>query len=309
MIVTKSLPPLAYPCPMTLADIFLRAGGSAAGYHAVSSWLECPERSRLRMQGVSRKPYGNDYQGPRDMNELDYGTLCHALRAVRIAYGHETVLRLLELFNGREELTMKDFTRAKLLFEVFEMNYPRVAEPYEWLGIECEVVSDVGAALGRPSALRTVIYDTVVRLHDLNGGKPAVFSLECKTMARSGTHVLDPYIPQFLVQTAVWNANPYLVETYGPMHGVIPECLVKTTTPSVNRRDPFYVTKSQQRLALKYMLQPETLRFPVDPETGKYPQMLHACWGRWRPCDYVNLCHEDAWGDFQLKDGETYDGR
>ena len=45
--VTKELPPLGYKIPNSIEEI-LSGGASALGLSAVTDYLTCPERSRLR---------------------------------------------------------------------------------------------------------------------------------------------------------------------------------------------------------------------------------------------------------------------
>lgn len=297
---TISLGPLQFPWPYLSFSDFLRSGGgSAAGHSAVSGWLGCPEQSRLHSLGISRKPssYATD-----ELSALAFGSLAHVLGAIRIVYGEPAVYELLHQWSG--ELDPESRQKADLLFRTYDLMYPLVMDPFEYLGVESEVYTDIGTRTGQ-MCLRTVRYDAVVRLKQTG----EIFSLEKKTMARSGNSTLAPYTPQAMIQQAVWNANEALVAQYGRMRGIIFDCLIKTATPNIERLNPRYFSKRQELFALQYMRLPDDggVTFGVN-EDGSFPKMLHACWGRWRPCQYIGLCHEEAWGDYEDKNGDTYAG-
>lgn len=296
---TKDLGPLSFPWPTESFTEFLsKSSGSAAGHSAVSGWLGCPEQSRLYSLGIRRKPssWTSD-----SIDALAFGTLCHVLSAVRPVYGESAPYELLHQWAG--EIDPEAVQKAELLFRTYDLMYPLRMDPFQYLGVESEVYTDIGTRQGN-SCVRTVRYDAVVRL---NTGE--IFSLEKKTMARSGNSTLAPYTPQAMIQQAIWNANSDLVAKYGAMRGVIFDCLIKTATPNVERLNPKYFSKAQEQLALDYMRLPDDggVTFAKNPD-GTNPRMLHACWGRWRPCQYIGLCHEGAWGDYEDKNGETYGG-
>lgn len=297
---TVDLGPLRFPWPTMGFSAFLAGtSASAAGHSAISGWLGCPERSRLTSLGVSRKPssYASD-----ELSALAFGSLCHVLAAVRPVYGENAVFDLLHQW--QHEIDPESRQKAELLFRTYNLMYPLVMDPFEYLGVESEVLTDIGMRSGQP-CIRTVRYDAVVRLR--NSGE--LFSFEKKTMARSGNSTLAPYTPQAMIQQALWNKNPALVQKYGRMTGVIFDCLIKTITPNVERLPPRIFSKRQEILALDYMRLPDDggATFMKYPD-GTYPKMLHACWGRWSPCQYINLCHEESYGDYEDKQGETYAG-
>lgn len=310
---TVQLAQSVFTPPATFAEVLKASSGSAAGYSAVSNWLTCPERSRLGSMGVQRRPY--EYEaGERKLSDLAFGTLMHFLRAVRITQGPnvaEAVLRLWE-----KELPPVSFMKALLLLRTYESLWPLAGETFRYLGVEVEVITNINRVLAgenAPPIMRTVRYDSVVILPGVGGAPDELFSFEAKTMSRSGESSITPYMPQAMTQVAIWNANKHLVSTYGLMRGVVFDCLVKTTTPTVDRLGPYYIGKPQQRLALEYLAYsdatPETggVVFVKDAQ-GRYPKMLHACWGRWRACEYIGLCHERSYGDYERRDGSAYEG-
>lgn len=310
MKVTTQLTSSQFPITPSFKDVLKASGGSAAGYSAVSGWLTCPEKSRLTSLGV-RQARSSDYEY-EDMDALSFGTLCHYLRGMRLTLGQDAVEQALETW--RPQLPNKAWLKAKLLFRVYETLFPLAVEQLEVVGVECEVISEIGKVHGNP-ILRTVRYDTVVRLRDVSGvvGKE-VFSFEAKTMARApGMYSLNAYKPQAMCQVAIWNSNPNLVAQFGPMRGVIWDCLVKTEAPNVERLGPDYIGKPHQQLALQYLrtAEDETVQFRLqtDPDgTVHYPRMLHACWGRWSPCEYIDGCHEGNWSNYNDRSGDTLKG-
>jgi hypothetical protein len=100
---------------------------------------------------------------------------------------------------------------------------------------------------------------------------------------------------------ALWNSNPALVQKYGPMKGVLYDMMIKTKVPQADRHGPFYVSKLQQTRALEYLRLPEQIEFPVLTSTTgpAYPRFLHSCWGRFKPCPYINLCHDNSVGEYE----------
>jgi hypothetical protein len=293
---TTELPPLAYPIPNSLAEVF-KGTASFAGYSAVSTYLECPEKSRLRWYGVRRKPFENGKVG---LSPMAMGTVVHCLRAVRIVHGVQAQQLLLSVL--ARELLPDDVQKIDFMFRIYENLYPHGTDPWEVIGVETEVVTDIAIPGGAP-VLRSVRYDTIVRAPD-----GALLSFEAKTAARGGAGALDVHNAQCMSQCALWNGNAALVAKYGTMKGVLFDHLIKTDTPKVERVGPRYFSRTQQALALAYLRLPETTKYEPGPD-GKYPRMLHACWGRYSPCDYVNLCHEEAWGDFEVIDRATGDSR
>lgn len=296
---TTDLGPLDFPWPEgSFSDFLGRSGASAAGHSAVSGWLTCPESSRLRSLGIRRKPSSYDIE---ELDALAFGTLCHVLGAVRPVYGEEAVYELLRQWAA--EIDPASAQKADLLFKTYDLSFPLALDPFRYLGVESEVITDIRTRQGG-SCLRTVRYDGVIRL---TSGE--IFSFEKKTMARSGSNSLSAYTTQAMVQVALWNANEALVKKYGTMRGVIFDCLIKTATPNVDRIGPKYYSLTQQKLALDYMRLPDDggATFTKNPD-GTYPRMLHNCFGRWRPCQYVGLCHDEAWGDYEDENGETYEG-
>ena len=298
-----------HPLGRTFAQVLAGSKASAAGFHANSEWLTCPERVRLRAMGVTPKNEEGGSYTPKDgLNPLSYGTLIHEILALRVIWGHEAAV--LELGRWRPELGEKAYGSSLLILGVYEQTIPQEYEPLKFLGVEVEVNTNVVMSgmvgptmyLDQRPCLRTVRYDAVV-YGKTPGGANELYSLERKTMARSGYSALFAYYPQGMTQVALWNANSDLVAAYGEMKGVIYEAIVKTKMPSVDRQ-PTYFTKRQQQMALDYMRYSENgmANYAQAPD-GSYPRMLHSCWGRWRPCEFIGLCHDELKDAFQLKDG------
>lgn len=292
-MTTIDIPPLGFKVPQSLHDI-TGQGSSAAGYSAISGFLTCPEYSNLRARGVRRKP--SAYAGTYEMDALTFGSFAHAFCAVRVVHGEEFAHDWLRGFKTRGEILESDWLRLSFLFKVYDSLWPLANDPFRYLGVEVEVKTDIKDRLGA-TLVRTVRYDAVVQYP--NGD---LYSFERKTAARSGQRALDPYLPQTWVQTMLWNKNESLVAKYGQMKGYIFDHLIKKESPTVDRVGPFHVSKLHQKLALEYMRLPERTGFERN-EDGSYPRFLHACFGRWRPCDYTSLCHEDAQGEYQVGDG------
>lgn len=300
METTSTLPPLSAPIPATVEEI-LEGGSSSAGMSAVTAFLTCPEASRLRAAGVRKKrDTFEDGLGLHDLEAAtDFGSVAHAIRAVRIVHGQAKAIECLEALN----LTEAARTKLKSLFLVYDSIFPLAAEPFDYLGVEVEVVTDV-AAPGQKPCLRTVRYDSLVYYRPgglTTQGAEGVYSFECKTSSRADQGALAAYMPQRMSHAALWNNNPALVAKYGPMRGVLYDMLIKTKVPQADRHGPFYVSKLQQQRALEYLRLPEQVAFPVlTSSTGpSYPRFLHSCWGRFSPCEYVNLCHEDSRGEYE----------
>lgn len=294
LAVTRALPAFGFTIPTTVAEICSR-GGSAAGYSAISNYMACPERSRLYRLGVKPKPRAaaaDDSGIPDEIEDARvWGSIIHALRATRLAYGQERALQLIEEL----DLSALDKLKLKSIWLIYDSQFPLLSEPFKYLGVEVEVVSDISLPGGAP-CLRSVIYDSVIVIPDGAGGQ-ALFSFECKSAKRSGQ--FSEYTGQFMTQTAFWNANPHLVELYGPMKGVVIDAVIKTEVPKCERLGPRYIDSLMQRRALEYARLPESIHFPIGPD-GAYPRMLHTCWGRYRPCEFINLCHEAAYGDYLI---------
>ncbi len=280
----------------TFSDVVKHSSGSAAGFSVNSEWLTCPEKSRLRAAGIRFKGYGS---GTRDeLNALEFGTLIHELLRYRVWFGHEAMAAQLEAW--KPEL-MESYTKAALMMGAYNHTFPYDGDPLRYVGIECEVVTNIRMGDNDPRpCFRSVRYDALV-LANAGGSQPQLYSLERKTSARTGG--TQAYWPQGMVQMAIWNNNKELVAQHGPMQGVIFEVGVKTKMPSWDRK-PEYFSPQQQKMALDYMRLAENggVVFQQLPD-GSYPKMLHACWGKYAPCDYISLCHEGVTGDY-MQHGE-----
>lgn len=294
---TMSKLELKFDIPPSFREMIDSGSASAAGYHAVSQWLTCPEKSRLHAIGIQRLGKGreaSEFWEDAELNALDYGSLIHCLRAIRIVYGHERML--IVLYNWRGELPPKSYLKALLGFQVYEQMFPRNPDKFTYLSAENIVYSDVGGGI-----VRTVRYDAIVSAQtEDDPNAHGVYSFELKTAARTGG--LSAYMPQAMVQQAVWNANAELVAAHGPMLGVIFDVMVKTKLPTVER-DVFLFTKEQEKMALEYMGYPESpfgVQYKLLPD-GTFPKMLHACWDRWGVCTYKDLCHDDMRGSYVWK--------
>lgn len=299
--VTQTLPPYGFGVDnsRTLKETFASSSGSFAGHSAVSSYLNCPERSRLQGLGVKPK-----WDAPSnmltDLNALDFGTLNHALRAERFVRGSAALYSLLDRW--APELTSDDYIKTKLIWRLYDQDFPLGSDGWEYLAVEAEVRTALPLYSGA-MAIRSVRYDTVIRM----GG--AVYSFECKTSARSGRSVIEGYKSQAMTQQALWNANESLVAQYGRMDGVIFDMLIKTQTPSVDRSPPECFSRHQEGLARQWLRSTdETVKFFRDPVTGRYPQMLQSCLGKYSACPMMALCHEEAYGAYAYPDGRAYDG-
>lgn len=296
---TVELPPLQYKIPHTVEEM-LEQGSSSLGFSTVSTYLECPERSRLRALGVRQKRYESfEFDS---LNELGFGTLIHTLLPVRAVYGMTAAMCLLggkaaligtaDSYGGPVlALHPDDLLKALTILRHYDATFPPEEEPFEYLGVEAEVASALSAPDGR-SVVRTVKYDALVRMKS----DGAIFSLEHKTSARKITGA--SYTAQMMAQQTVWNANEALVSRYGPMRGVILDVMTKTAVPSCERIGPFYFSPRQEEKMRWYLSLPERVTWPVNPN-GSHPMMAHACWGKYRPCEYINLCWEDADGDYE----------
>lgn len=323
---TTCLFPLCWPLYDSL-DKILDTSASPLGFHKVSDFLSCPEHSRLRGLGVQPKDYNEGKStldgGPMPLDHLSYGTLIHYLLAARVVHGMDRVLGLLKgtlpcdpatgetrLMALSDQLHMDDALKVEEMLKTYDRAWRIEVRPnnwsgehtlvgtFEYLGVECLVTTRIAIAKGGIPILRQARYDAVIRMRNA-AGEFVVYSLEHKTSSRGGQYAMLSYTPQFWSQVAIWNANPALVARYGKMVGVIPDVLIKTTVPSCERENPRFVSELQSKRAIEYLMLPETVRFPVAPD-GSYPRCLHICWGgKYRPCEYIDLCHEGAVGAYE----------
>lgn len=299
---TAELPPLQYKIPQTVEEM-LNQGSSSLGFSTVSTYLDCPERSRLRSLGIRRKPTESFDLDP--FNELGFGTLIHTLLPMRIIHGMDVALWLLgevrPLAEAKAPRTTDDCTplilhpddqlKALTILRHYDATFPLEEEPFDYLGVETEVASEIVAPDGR-RVIRTVKYDGLVRMKS----DGAIFGLEHKTSSRKNSGL--QYTAQMMAQQTVWNSNPALVSRYGPMRGVLLDLIVKTTVPSCERLGPFYFSPDQEEKMRWYLSLPERVTWPTNPD-GSHPRMAHACWGKYRPCEYINLCWEGVDGDYE----------
>lgn len=300
---TKMLAPIAFPLPDSLDNVFEGHHGSAAGFHAVSESLTCPTKRMLHQAGVKKKGEQGIYDFNGKIESRSYGTLIHTILAVRIVHGQTAAEHLFVVPNGTnmpdfgpvgKDLGLEDLGRVMTILKTYDAEYPLIDEPFNYILVEQEVATDIGDGQGG-SALRTVIYDAVVQSKE----RKVVYSLEKKTSSRAGSGAMDPYMPQFAVQCAVWNANPHLLEQYGPMMGVIPDVIVKTTVPKCERYGVRYISRFMQTMAVRYMRLPDTVRYPSMPGPSGFPMYLHACWGRFERCEYIGACWEGSYGEYE----------
>lgn len=293
---TIELPPLQYKIPQTVEEM-LEQGSSSIGYSTVSTYLECPQRSRLRALGV--RPRRVESFESDTLNELGFGTLVHTLLPARVVHGMDVVLRMLGEAAGAGQagvptlgLHPNDQLKALTILRHYDATFPLEEEPFTYLGVEVEVASKLRVPSRGQPFIRTVKYDSIVRMK----ADGAIFSLEHKTSARKINGA--SYTAQMMVQQAVWNMNEALVARYGPMRGVILDVMTKTAVPSCERIGPFYFSPQQEEKICWYLSLPERIAWPVNPD-GSHPMMAHACWGKYRPCEYIDLCWEGADGDYE----------
>lgn len=288
---TADLPRLHFDLPVGIEGI-LSGGSSVAGLSAVKSYLSCPEYARLRNLGVRRRrrpaEEGEIVAVDLSGDPLGYGSLIHALRATRIVYGMAAALSYL----GGLEIDETSRSAARNMLLMYDFNFPIEQDPFEYLGVEVEVWTDISDSPA--PCLRSVRYDAVVRSKQ----DGAIFSFECKTTARSGDNQLSQYMPQKFSHSALWNRNSALVAKYGPMRGTIYDLLVKTQVPKCARIGPQYVSQLQELRAIEYLRLPDKVSFPVAPD-GAAMRSLHTCWGRYRPCEYIDLCFEGMYNAFE----------
>ena len=310
---TAALKPLSCPIPASIADILSGPRGSALGYHSVATSLECPTKKMLINLGVEPKRdrvYDADgvevepaFDGSGKINAKLYGSIVHALLAVRIVHGVEAAERIL-FVDGQYTpfsvaLGAENAIRLLLILRLYDQAHPLSAEPFTYISVEQPISSDIGDGNGG-SLVRTATYDAVVASRE----QRVVFSLEKKTSARGGSSAMDVYAGQFATQVTVWNSNPHLVKTYGPMAGVIPDVIVKTATPKIERHGVRYISKFVQHLATGYLRLPDQIMYPngVANTPLGLPAYLHACWGRFDPCVYIPLCWEGSHGEFEQRE-------
>lgn len=285
-VTTTSLPPFLFNPPRSVADLKL-GGPSEAGHSVVSTYLECPERARLQSLKLVPKVAEIDMIAP--LTPLLFGSLIHGLCAYRIVAGTQAALALLQ--TDFEDLHPDDRNKAFAMISIYDQTFPLEDEPFEYLGVEVPVYTEIA-----PGIVRTARYDGIVR-HKLDG---AIFSLEKKTASRGGATAMTSYRSQMGTQQALWNANPALVEKYGPMRGVIGDLLVKTQVPQAERVGPFDFSPIAQKRLLQWMASPNYIRYPVDSE-GAHHRGMSLCWGKWGPCPYIDGCWDDAWGNYEIK--------
>ncbi len=259
-------------------------GPSPAGFHAVSTYLECPEKSRLKALGIRKK--GTAWVPGDEMNALGYGLLIHAAMAIRGVYGNGTTISWLEWL---PDICEEDRNKSLTMMKVYDLEYPHEMDNIVVLGVEVPVTTEIA-----PGVMRTVRYDNIVRLK----GADEVYPMENKTSARGGRSGMASYSPQMAVQVGLWNANKALVEKYGPMRAGIFNVLIKTVVPRCERIGPDPISRFSQMRALEYLKHASTIEFPVA-EDGSYPRFAHSCWGKYSPCEYIDLCWHDAAGAYE----------
>lgn len=289
---TIELPPISFPIPETHAELF-EGGSSPAGWSSISGFLTCPESSRLRMLGIKRIWRKHDDGLPDELTAAMFGSLMHAVLAIRIAHGSEIVASWLSDSPLAKSLHPMDQEKAQRMLRVYEENYPLESEPWEYVGVETTVVTDIGGG-----ALRSARYDKLVRMKRDH----ALFSLEHKTASKQGSASVSSYTPQMLVQQTIWNKNEALVEKYGRMQGVWIDQLVKTQIPKCERFGPHMFTRLQEDRMVNTLKLAE-LNYHSMPiaADGSWPRHFQSCWGRFGPCEYIGLCHDNAIGDYEQK--------
>lgn len=295
---TTSLPEqLAYSPPMSI-EALLSGGPSLAGWSVTSGMMECPYRGQLLAHKV--RPRVAWALGD-ELDRLGYGSLIHVLLAVRWCYGMEWAFNLLKS-PGYAELHPADKLKAEVAIMTYDFTWPRETEPFGVLGVECEVFTEIA-----PGTISSVRYDAVVKPFKRNPAtgqyllefEDHVLSLERKTTATGGESTMMGYTGQFYTQVANWNANAALVEKYGPMVGVVGDLITKHKVPRAERIGPRYISKFQQDFARRYLAYKAQIRYPVDAQ-GRLPQMLNACIGRYGPCPFFSLCHDNSVNSYEI---------
>lgn len=287
---TTELPPISFDIPETRKDLF-EQGSSPMGWSAISKFLNCPESTRLGLLGIRRKKRIHDDGLVDELTAAEFGTLMHAVLAIRVVYGPETVSSWLSDSPLAKSFHPIDQEKAQKMLRVYEENYPLESEPWEYVGVETTVVTDIGGGI-----LRSARYDKLVRMKRDH----ALFSLEHKTASKQGSTYVASYTPQMMTQQTVWNKNAALVECYGRMQGVWIDQLVKTQVPKCERLGPYLFMRLQEDRMV------ETLRLaesnyhamPVASD-GSWPRHFQSCWGRFGACEYLGLCHDNAIGDYE----------
>jgi len=295
---------IRYVIPISVDEI-LSTGASEEGHTATSRRILCPEYARLVESGVRRKRFETPISLEPDY--LAWGSIIHAIRAVRIVHGHPRALQLISDL----DLCNEDKIKLLTMWKVYESLFPVAEEayapqglpwPFRYLGIETEVWTDLGDGYGGP-LLKSVRYDSVIAPLD---GSGVVYSFECKTSSRSGQGALAAYRTQFATQTTIWNRNEALVAKYGPMKGVIADMIVKTEVPKIDRLGPFYCGELWEQRITEFnrLISPNPQRSQVvlRPNLdGTYPRFLTACFGKYRPCEFLDYCWEDAQGAYEVR--------
>lgn len=304
---TRALPwPPVVRIPETL-DEALEIGGSEAGLSAVSNWLSCPERSRLSGLGVRQKVRERPDGVLEKLAARELGTIVHLLVSVRLVYGLGMAYELIgpvKPGDAREYglgLSYEDRLKLWHIITTYDQSFPVELEPFEYLGVEVEVFTDIGDGRGG-SCIRSVRYDSVVRFKPealAEGAPPGVFSLELKTDSRGGESAMNVYMPQLASHCALWNSNPNLVATWGPMLGAIPNVIVKNVVPRCERMTLRYIPRFMQQRITEYHRLPGEIPFKVKAD-GSYPRMFHTCWGRYRPCEFIGLCWSNESGNYEV---------
>lgn len=297
---TVELPSINYTPPLTIQTL-MSGGPSAAGWSMTSGMMECPYKGQLIFHNV--KAVSNWNTGD-ELGRLGFGSLIHALLAVRWVYGQEWALKLLE---GYSDLHPTDRMKAEHSLAIYDERWPREKEPFLVLGIECEVFTEI--ALGVISSVR---YDGIVKPFKRNSATGEllidstgqwipddhVLSLERKTTATGSESTMMSYLGQFYTQVANWNCNKELVAKYGEMRGVLGDMITKHVVPRCERLGPKYISKHQQAFAIDYLKYKTQIRYPLDSE-GRLPRMLHACISRYGPCQFFDLCHNDERNNYE----------
>lgn len=302
--VTTELPPWEYAIPTSWSEM-MSSKGSFAGNSAVSTYLTCPEKARLQAAGVRKR--GTTPDEGDDLKSTGFGTLMHHLLSIRLVHGMEQAVRFIGPLNASEGemwsygigLGMEDRVKAFEMLKTYDATWPVDKEPFRYLAVEAEVISNLSLDPSR-EVLRSARFDKVV-VDNATGG---IYSLEHKTSAQAGEFAMLKYMTQFMIQGAIWNKNPYLVARYGRMVGVIPDVLVKTKTPKVERLASRRVHREYERLVCEYMALPEQVKFPVRDDKS-YPKMLNACYSGYGACPYVFGCWDGAWGDYEVVESST----
>lgn len=287
---TTELPPISFPIPTTSAELY-GSGPSAAGWSAISEYLTCPEKARLRILGVRRiKRYADDGI-PDELSATEFGSLMHAVLAIRIAHSPEIASDWLANSEIAKSMHPIDQEKAQTMLRVYEESYPLEREGFSYVGVETTVITDLGGGI-----LRSARYDKLIRMNR----DQALFSLEHKTTSRQGSGSATSYTPQMLVQQTIWNKNPALVEKYGRMQGVIIDQLVKTQIPKCERLGPnMYSRIAEDRMAETLRIADDLFAAIPNLEGKAWPRFFHSCWGKYGACEFTGLCIDNVVGDYE----------